>query len=90
LIQTNKMFMQSQQAGNVVSDPILSATNFPKEISPPGKRLKLEGKLASIEADIFSRVFELQEASVVRYFGRYLVNSSIDPVTLFERVKMLF
>ena len=90
MIQTDKMFMQSQQAGDMVAHPILTAADFPKEISPPGKRLKLEGKLASIEADIFSRMFELQEASVVRDFGRHLFNSSIDPIPLFERVKMLF
>ena len=64
--QADEVLMQGQKTGDMVSDPVLPAAYLPKKISPTGKRAKLKGQFADVEADVFRRMFKLQETSVDR------------------------
>ena len=66
LIQANEMFMKRQQPSDVIANPVLPTAYFPQEIGPPRQGTKLKGKLPNVEPNIFRRVLECKQTSVIR------------------------
>ena len=63
--QTNEVFMKSQQACDVVSEPVLTAADLPKEIRATRKRAELKGELSNVQTNVLRSMFKLEQTRIL-------------------------